>query len=83
MVVTGNDLEEKEALQNHLANEFEMNDLGTLKYFLGIEVARSEQEIFLSEQNYILDIVTDTKMLASKLIDTLIELNHQLGEYLD
>jgi hypothetical protein len=42
MVVTRNDLEEKEPLQHHLASEFEMKDLGTLKYCLGIEVARSE-----------------------------------------
>jgi hypothetical protein len=66
-----------------LESEFEMKDLGTLKYFLGIEVARSEQEIFLLEQNYILDILTDTRMLASKLTDMSIELNHQLGEYPD
>jgi hypothetical protein len=31
MVVTGNDLEEKAALQRHLASEFEMKDLGALK----------------------------------------------------
>ena len=81
MVVTGNDPVEKAALQHHLASEFEMKDLGALKYFLGIEVARSEQGIFLSQRKYILDILTDTGMLASKLANTPMELNHQLGEY--
>jgi hypothetical protein len=66
-----------------LASEFEMKDLGALKYFLGIEVARSKQGIFLSQQKYILDILTDTGMLASKPVDTPMELNHQLGEYPD
>ena len=28
MVVTGNDPEERKALQNYLSREFEMNDLG-------------------------------------------------------
>ncbi|KAL0421755.1 UNVERIFIED_CONTAM: Retrovirus-related Pol polyprotein from transposon RE1 [Sesamum latifolium] len=34
MIVTGNDPEERKALQKHLAREFEMKDLGQLKYFL-------------------------------------------------
>ncbi|KAL6342470.1 hypothetical protein AAG906_011160 [Vitis piasezkii] len=38
MVVTRNDPEERKALQNYLSREFEMKDLGPLKYFLGIEV---------------------------------------------
>ncbi|RVW13485.1 Retrovirus-related Pol polyprotein from transposon RE1 [Vitis vinifera] len=37
MVVTGNDPEERKALQNYLSREFEMKDLGPLKYFLRIE----------------------------------------------
>ena len=39
MVVTGNDPEERKAFQNYLYREFEMKDLGPLKYFLGIEVS--------------------------------------------
>jgi hypothetical protein len=39
MVVTGNDPEERKALQNYLSKEFEMKDLGDLKYFLGIKVS--------------------------------------------
>ncbi|KAM1758638.1 hypothetical protein ACFX11_007747 [Malus domestica] len=60
-----------------------MKDLGALKYFLGIEVARSQQGIFLSQWKYVLDILIETRMLASKPADTQIELNHKLGEYPD
>jgi len=49
IIVTGNNLEEKKALQNHLAQEFEMKSLSHLKYFLGIEVSRSKDGIFLSQ----------------------------------
>ena len=42
MIITGNDLEEILRLQKQLAIEFEMKKLGGLKYFMGIEVARSE-----------------------------------------
>ncbi|CAN6681217.1 unnamed protein product [Malus baccata var. baccata] len=83
MVVTGNDPEEKAALQKYLASEFEMKDLGALKYFLGIEVAHSQQGIFLSQRKYVLDIFMETRMLACKPADTPIELNHKLGEYPD
>ena len=38
MVVTGNDLEEHVVLQRYLSIEFEMKDLGSLKYFLRIKV---------------------------------------------
>ncbi|RVW90875.1 Retrovirus-related Pol polyprotein from transposon RE1 [Vitis vinifera] len=47
MVVTGNDPEERKALQNYLSREFEMKDLGPLKYFLGIEVSRSKDGLKL------------------------------------
>ncbi|KAL0332976.1 UNVERIFIED_CONTAM: putative mitochondrial protein [Sesamum calycinum] len=43
MKVTGNDLEERKSLKEHLAHEFEMKDLGELKFFLGIEVSRSSR----------------------------------------
>ena len=42
MIIIGNDLEEILRLQKQLAIEFEMKKLGGLKYFMGIEVARSE-----------------------------------------
>ena len=49
MIITGDDVEETSRLQEQLSTEFEMKNLGRLKYFLGIEVARSRQGIFLSQ----------------------------------
>ena len=40
MIITGNDAEDISRLQEQLSTEFEMKNLGKLKYFLGIEVAR-------------------------------------------
>lgn len=48
IVVTGDDLEEVNKLKSHLSTEFEVNDLGILLYFLGIEVAHSKRGIFIS-----------------------------------
>ena len=50
MIVTGNDPEERKALQNYLFKEFEMKDLGSLKYFLKIDVSRSSEGSFLSQR---------------------------------
>lgn len=49
MVVTGDDNKKMKNLQKLLASEFEMKELGELRYFLGIEVARSKHGIFLSQ----------------------------------
>ena len=57
MVITGNDSEEKKALQNYLFREFEMKNLGPLKYFLGIEVSQSSERVFLSQRKYALDLL--------------------------
>ena len=53
--------------------EFEIKDLGTMRYFLGIEVARSKQLISTSQRKYTMDLLSETGMLGCKPIDTLIE----------
>ncbi|RVW68794.1 Retrovirus-related Pol polyprotein from transposon RE1 [Vitis vinifera] len=73
MVVTGNDPEERKALQNYLSREFEMKDLGPLKYFLGIEVSRSSEGIFLSQRKYAFDLLQETGMLGCQPVNTPIE----------
>uniref|UniRef100_A0A2N9I5Z3 Reverse transcriptase Ty1/copia-type domain-containing protein n=1 Tax=Fagus sylvatica TaxID=28930 RepID=A0A2N9I5Z3_FAGSY len=83
IVVTGNDTVEIGKLKTYLAKEFEIKDLGTLRYFLGIEVARSKEGIFVSQRKYVLDLLVEMGMLACKPIDTPIEQNHKLGEDID
>ncbi|PRQ43270.1 putative RNA-directed DNA polymerase [Rosa chinensis] len=83
MVITGNDTVEMDRLQRQLASEFEMKDLGELKYFLGIEVARGREGIYLCQRKYVLDLLTETGLLDCRPIDTPIEQNHCLAEYPD
>jgi hypothetical protein len=48
IVITGDDVEEIKCLKENLGKAFEVKDLGPLRYFLGIEVARSPKGIVLS-----------------------------------
>ncbi|WJZ96163.1 hypothetical protein VitviT2T_014875 [Vitis vinifera] len=48
MIIMGDDAEEISRLQEQFSTEFKMKNLGGLMYFLGIEVARSRRDIFLS-----------------------------------
>ena len=68
IVVTENDPEERKALQNYPSREFEMKDLGPLKYFLRIEVSRSSEGIFLSQRKYALDLLHETGMSDINLL---------------
>ena len=66
MVITGNDSKEIDRLRSKLFQEFEMKDLGQLKYFLGIEVLRSREGIFINQRKYILDLLAEAGIFYSK-----------------
>lgn len=64
-----------------LSERFHLKDMGSLKYFLGIEVARSDEGIFLFQRKYALDIIEETGLLGSKPVLTPIEQNQKLASH--
>nr|CAD41085.2 OSJNBb0011N17.2 [Oryza sativa Japonica Group] len=78
MIITGNDCSEITRLKQNLSKEFEVKDLGQLKYFLGIEIARSPRGIVLSQRKYALDLLSDTGMLGCRPASTPVDQNHKL-----
>ena len=67
-------------MKQRLEKEFEIKELGKLKYFLGIEVAYSTQGIFTSQQKYVTDILAKTWKIRCKPVSTPMDPNHKLGE---
>ncbi|RZC11556.1 Retrovirus-related Pol polyprotein from transposon RE1 [Glycine soja] len=78
IVITGDDYREINNLKASLAGEFEIKDLGSLKYFLGMEVARSKKGIVESQQKYILDLLKETGMMGCRPANTPIDPNQKL-----
>ncbi|XP_038890649.1 uncharacterized mitochondrial protein AtMg00810-like [Benincasa hispida] len=66
-----------------MADEFEIKDLGTLRYFLGMEVARSVEGILVSQRKYTLDLLKETGMTECKPADTPVKSNLNLIESAD
>lgn len=56
-----------------------MKYFGNLRYFLGMEVARSSVGIAISQMKYALDLLTESGMLGSKTMDTPMDANIKLG----
>ena len=69
IILTGDHVETCK-LKCFLTHEFEIKDLGNLKYFLGMEIARSKMGIAISQHKYVLDLLKQTMMLGCKPIDT-------------
>lgn len=80
LIISGSSPEAIQVFKDYLSFCFHMKDLGHLKYFLGIEVARSPTGIYLCQCKYVLDIISDSGLLGAKPASHPIEQNHQLGK---
>lgn len=53
MLITGDDSSFITYVKKHLSEQFLMTDLGSLTYFLGIEVSSTPEDYYLSQQKYV------------------------------
>ncbi|KAK2973118.1 hypothetical protein RJ640_027090 [Escallonia rubra] len=80
IILIGDDITEMERLKQCLASEFEIKDLGSLKFFLEMEIARLKKGIVLSKRKYVLDLLKETGMSGCRPLETPIDLNQKLGD---
>ena len=60
----------KLSFKEDLAREFEMKELGLLHYFLGLEIWKCSDGLFVSQGKYAWDILEKFNMHGCKLVDT-------------
>ncbi|CAL1409609.1 unnamed protein product [Linum trigynum] len=70
IILAGDYLSEIESLKQKLDAAFKIKDLGNLKYFLGLEIARNETGISICQRKYVLDLLQDSGLLGTKPVPT-------------
>lgn len=59
--------------------KFRIKNLGQLRYFLGLEIARSSSGIFLNQRKYVLELLEDTVFLGAEPVSTPIDPSTKLS----
>ncbi|XP_070036612.1 uncharacterized mitochondrial protein AtMg00810-like [Nicotiana tomentosiformis] len=78
LLITGNNPSLLSQTREGLQNQFKMKDLGELKFFLGIEFARSSEGIMMCQRKYTLELVSESGLGGAKPVGTPLELNKKL-----
>ena len=61
-----------------IMKEYEMTNLGPMKYFLGIQVRQCKGEIFISQEKYFEDLLIRFQMNNCKLVSTPVAFNEKV-----
>ena len=84
ILIASNNIEAVNTFKVFLDAKFKLKDLGTLKYFLGFEVARTKRGISLCQRKFVLELLSDTGLLACKPanvpMDQLAKFRSSMGE---
>ncbi|KYB24925.1 hypothetical protein TcasGA2_TC034911, partial [Tribolium castaneum] len=86
IIIVSNNLERVNEIKNHLAEEYQVKDLGRIKYCLGIEVKQEKNKVSICQSGYIREILdkfgmSDCKAVKSPLsVGTKLEASSGVNE---
>ncbi|RVW51926.1 Retrovirus-related Pol polyprotein from transposon RE2 [Vitis vinifera] len=80
IIVASNDSNSIADLKCFIDSQFKLKDPGQLKYFLGLEVARSKNGISISQRHYALQLLSEAGFLGCKPANTPMEANIKLTQ---
>ena len=81
ILLIGNNPTYVDSLKKVLDDRFGLKDLGSIRYFLSLEVARTDEGISLNQRKYALEILKETSFLGSKPIRFPMEQNLRFSKY--
>ncbi|KAK5795246.1 hypothetical protein PVK06_036504 [Gossypium arboreum] len=79
LLVTGYRSDLIEEFKKQMQDVFKTIDLGLMTYFLGMEVNQNEHDIFISQQDFALKVLSKFCMANSKLASTPVALGEKLS----
>ena len=81
VLIACNDKGEIDKFKVLLDQKFKSKDLGDLRYFIGLEVVRSDKGIALCQRKYTLEVQNDAGLLGCKPAKTSLEQNLRLSKF--
>ena len=80
MIIIGNDSTCVAKLKQVLDQKFGIKDLGSLKYFLGLEILRGVKGISINQRKYALNVLKEAGMIGCKLVKAPMEQQLKLSK---
>lgn len=78
ILLTGNHMTFITSVKASLHTKFSIKDLGQARYYLGLEISRNDTGLVLSQQKFILDMLSSTRLLNSKPLSIPLDQNIKL-----
>ncbi|KAK2440889.1 putative mitochondrial protein [Trifolium repens] len=79
LLITGSSKDEIVKLTNQLSTEFDMTNLGGLRYFLGLEFTKTSSGLLIHQKKYVSDILKRFNMLNCNPASTPMETSSSLN----